>query len=126
MWRGSCRIWRHFRSHWLFHIISRGPTSSAMTIYNSPGCANFMKCLMAPEMNTVLISKRLNSLKQFFLKFFYFRERERAQVCVSRGEELRGRRSPTRDSIPRPWDHDLSPNQESDAQLSHPGTPQRD
>ena len=60
--------------------------------------------------------------------FLYLIERERERT----GERDRGRdrenssqapcstQTPTRDLIPWPWDHDLSWNQESDAQLTEP------
>ena len=64
------------------------------------------------------------------------RERERARERAGmwepgRGAEIekarenlkqvpRPAQSPTQDSIPQPWDHDLSQNQESDAQLTEP------
>ena len=58
--------------------------------------------------------------------FFYFREREHEQ---GRGAEEEREtlklaphpvQSPTRGWIPRHWDHDLSQNQECDAQLTEP------
>ena len=73
------------------------------------------------------------ALNKCLLLFFFFeREREREREIMSREEGQRERenlkqvrvRSLTRCSIPRPWGHDLSRNQKSDAQqLSHPDTP---
>ena len=68
------------------------------------------------------------------LFLFLFFERERERVCVSKkGQRERERenlrpvphpvQSWKQGSIPRPWDHDLSWNQESEARLSHPGAP---
>ena len=59
-----------------------------------------------------------------FLFGFFILDRERALV----GERARGRKieapcsawSPMQGSIPQPWDHDLSQNQESDAQPTDP------
>ena len=68
-------------------------------------------------------------LKQCFYLFIFVREhtqgrdreRERARA---REQGARSVRSPTRGSIPWPWHHDLSRNQELDARkLGHPGAP---
>ena len=76
----------------------------------------------------------------FFLKmylFFYFRERESKSRGWAGSRRGKGREnpsqtprwvwSPTWGFILQPWDHNLSPNQESDLhRLSHPGTPHLD
>lgn len=56
---GSCMVWYHFQPHYfLFSIIPCGPNFRTMGISNSPSNT---KCFIAPEVNVVLISKRLNS-----------------------------------------------------------------
>jgi len=61
--------------------------------------------------------------------FIYFRARESRRECVSMGRGRGGERpqqtlcsaqSPTWGSVSQPWDHDLSSNQESDAQPTAP------
>ena len=45
-------------------------------------------------------------------------------MCVGEGHKERERENLKQGSIPWPWDHDLSQNQEgAPNQLSHPGTP---
>ena len=75
-----------------------------------------------------------NVILEIFLKVYFIlrqRERERAGEGQREGEIEIPKHAPHcqhRDvSIPRPWDHDLSRNQESITQLSKPpGAPQCD
>ena len=84
-------------------------------------------CTSARDVQRIpLASCPLSSHSHNHFIYFYLREREREREHAS-GGGTEGKRenlkqaphsalSPAPDSIPQPWDHDLSQNQESDAQ----------
>ena len=58
----------------------------------------------------------------FFLRFYLFIRHTEREADIGRGRSRFLAGSPMRDSIPRPWDHDLS-QRETRKPLSHPGVP---